>query len=1064
MFSRLPHTLFLLLFATLAQPLFAGDAAPPPDAKAQAALDQAEALHLKRLYPEALAGYDRLIAQNPAWLRPRYLRWILLVDMGRLADLENELGLATDGPFEAMLDRASMRLPKALAAGKDNPRPWLHQVAWRYLAAKPGLLPEGAGRNQAAKDILAARDLPLDLREKLEDTLPEIDRAEAAHLSHRYATALTRYGKIIAANPGQLRPRYLRWILLVDMGALSVLHRELGLDADLPFDQSLAAAMARLPPELRQSRENPQPWLYQVTLRYYAIKPTQVANRGDLDLAVTLTRRALSAPDLPDALEHDLRANLVVYLGDANRFADTLAAADALEKQYGEPSLGILGRKADALESLGRHAQAIAVYHRILERMAKANLPFADTLPHLRGEYTAWRNDGNLAKARALLKQIADGTPAPQPARRGCAPDWSGNYAWIQLQEVRLLMQENRLREAGEKLEILEKDFAGSPDVVFLRATLEHLRGRPRQALAFYRRLEAEQTAPDPRTLAGRLAAQSDAGNAAEKQAARAELARWRLAIPDSPEFAALAGRFAKEDAPGQPRTAPAAPLPAANAVQPWQPGEVLILCYHDIPDQAPRGDEYAVDVETFISHLELLRARGFHFIRLADLIAARKGGPALPAKSVLLTFDDGYQTHHHNLLPILELYQTPAVLAVVTRWIGHGKGVDAPGSDLCQFAPFMNAQELREASRHPLIDIVCHSDDLHHAVPMNAFGNTSPAALTRQWHPAAGKDQAGYESDADYAARLERDLTDNARGIQALTGRAPLGVAWPFGAHNAQTDAIARRAGLETLMDLGDGAYQPEDYPNLPRLLMFHSMRQSDLAAEIATHAHHVPPMRGDYLPLDGLIAKNDAVTAQNLDAAVAELSRKHPSYVMLDVSSKALGPCYPTGYPPAPTKAGAGRKGARDWLSHIARAIEVRDMSVILRLCARDRPHLDAILKLPVGENIFLDFPATPEEVAQAQGMRTEGRVLVRAGGPANADMFVCNGLAAGQKIGSDPENLVFWCHDEPVLCRTAAAGALHWISTTANRFNTTKSFVDRPPADPHWLMMPPIRIQKP
>lgn len=1048
---RFPSALCLLLALTCAPLTRAQDTSrgdiPPA---VQTALEQAEKLHLDGRYPAALAAYDRLIADRPDWLRPCYLRWILRVDMNDLAALERELGLAPGVAFETLLETAMGRLPKALTGGHDNPRPWLHQVVWRYLAQKPAALPAGEARDALVKRILAPRDLPLGLRQKLEDLLPGIDRAEAAHLSRRYAAALTRYDALIAAKPDELRPRYLRWILLVDMGALAILQRELGLDADLPFEDSLNVAMARLPAALRGGKENPRPWLHQVALRYYEIKPTHVANRGDLGLAVDLAKGALKAPGLPEQLEYELRENLVVYLSDANRFADTVAAAHALEEQYGEPVLGVLSRKAAALESLGRHAQAAALYHRILERAAKENRPLADILPWLRGAYTAWRSQGDLKEARAILQRIVDATPLPLPARKGCAQDLSGDYAWIKLQEVRLLMQENKLKEADEHLRALEEDFAGSPEVVFLRANLEHLLGHPRQALAFYRRIEAEQTDPDPRILAGRMAAQSDLGPA-EHAAAWRELARWRKAFPDSPELAALAARLEQSGA-----TIPAAeePQPTPTAEKPWTPGEVLVLCYHDIPDQVVRGDLYGVDVETFVSHLELLLARGFHFVRLSEVIAAHKGSGRLPPKSVLLTFDDGYQSHRDNLLPLLELYRAPAVLAAVAQDDDQAKKGRTAG-DFSGFT-LMGPAAWRALGAHPLIEFACHSRNLHQAMPMNAFGNTAPAALARVW-----RKDGGYESDAQYRARLAQDLRGNARAIVELTGRAPLAVAWPFGAHNAETDAIAHQAGMEALMDLGDGTFRPEDYPNLPRYLVFHSMRQSDLARQIALHAHNAQPIRGEYLPLDGLIAAgDDAATARNLDQVVAQVARRHPSHVMLDVSSKALGPCYPTGYPPT------GETTRHDWVSHVARALEVRDMFVILRLCERDRPHLGAILKLSVGTDVFLDFPATEEEAAKAQDMRTEGHVLVRAGGPANADLFVASG-PEGLRHGAgkpmpDPDTRLFWCADESALSAVCAQGALHWIGSAPGRFTATRGFVGHPPADPHWIMMPPAPRQ--
>ena len=177
---------------------------------------------------------------------------------------------------------------------------------------------------------LCAGLFPQALGEEAADAAAQVAKAEALHLDEKYPAALQAYDRLIAEHPAWLRPRYLRWILLVDMGALSILHRELGLDADLPFERSLDAAMARLPRSLRDGEKDARAWLAQVALRYYEIKPTHVANRGDMDLAVKLARRALDAPGLPKQLAHELRENLVVYLGDAPAFKSSLTHSGSL--------------------------------------------------------------------------------------------------------------------------------------------------------------------------------------------------------------------------------------------------------------------------------------------------------------------------------------------------------------------------------------------------------------------------------------------------------------------------------------------------------------------------------------------------------------------------------------------------------------------------------------------------------------------------------------------------------------------------------------------------------------
>ena len=40
----------------------------------------------------------------------------------------------------------------------------------------------------------------------------------------------------------------------------------------------------------------------------------------------------------------------------------------------------------------------------------------------------------------------------------------------------------------------------------------------------------------------------------------------------------------------------------------------------------------------------------------LKDLVADLSGGPCLPARAVVITFDDGWVTQYQNALPILRL------------------------------------------------------------------------------------------------------------------------------------------------------------------------------------------------------------------------------------------------------------------------------------------------------------------------------------------------------------------------------------------------------------------------
>ena len=91
----------------------------------------------------------------------------------------------------------------------------------------------------------------------------------------------------------------------------------------------------------------------------------------------------------------------------------------------------------------------------------------------------------------------------------------------------------------------------------------------------------------------------------------------------------------------------------------------VAVLCYHSVRggnDGPLPFNELHVTENTFARHCELI-SEHCHPISLADLLAARSGARALPARAVLVTFDDGYRAVLDLALPILERYKGPAIV-----------------------------------------------------------------------------------------------------------------------------------------------------------------------------------------------------------------------------------------------------------------------------------------------------------------------------------------------------------------------------------------------------------------
>lgn len=103
------------------------------------------------------------------------------------------------------------------------------------------------------------------------------------------------------------------------------------------------------------------------------------------------------------------------------------------------------------------------------------------------------------------------------------------------------------------------------------------------------------------------------------------------------------------------------------------EPEGFPILEYHMVQEVTPDdGPEYNVPPDEFRAQLEYLRAEGYTTITLRDFLRAKKGLQELPAKPIILTFDDGYTSNYTELLPILKEYNVKATIFMVTNKIGE--------------------------------------------------------------------------------------------------------------------------------------------------------------------------------------------------------------------------------------------------------------------------------------------------------------------------------------------------------------------------------------------------------
>jgi peptidoglycan/xylan/chitin deacetylase (PgdA/CDA1 family) len=114
----------------------------------------------------------------------------------------------------------------------------------------------------------------------------------------------------------------------------------------------------------------------------------------------------------------------------------------------------------------------------------------------------------------------------------------------------------------------------------------------------------------------------------------------------------------------------------AATAEEILQRKQVPILCYHQIRDwkasDSKTARDYITPVATFRSHIKMLADSGYTAILPDQLYNYLVYGKALPAKPVMLTFDDTDLDQFTVAAPELRKYNFKAVYFIMTVSLGR--------------------------------------------------------------------------------------------------------------------------------------------------------------------------------------------------------------------------------------------------------------------------------------------------------------------------------------------------------------------------------------------------------
>jgi len=97
----------------------------------------------------------------------------------------------------------------------------------------------------------------------------------------------------------------------------------------------------------------------------------------------------------------------------------------------------------------------------------------------------------------------------------------------------------------------------------------------------------------------------------------------------------------------------------------------VPVVMYHKV-EQVEKRCSDTVSPKNLRYQLDYIKAKGYKVLSLDDYVEGVRAGKRFDRKTVVLTFDDGYENNWSNAFPILREFDYPAVIFVPTEQIGQ--------------------------------------------------------------------------------------------------------------------------------------------------------------------------------------------------------------------------------------------------------------------------------------------------------------------------------------------------------------------------------------------------------
>jgi peptidoglycan/xylan/chitin deacetylase (PgdA/CDA1 family) len=193
----------------------------------------------------------------------------------------------------------------------------------------------------------------------------------------------------------------------------------------------------------------------------------------------------------------------------------------------------------------------------------------------------------------------------------------------------------------------------------------------------------------------------------------------------------------------------------------------VPVLTYHGIPSEG----EGNVPYDRFVSQMHAMKRSGWRTITLEEFESFVRGDAELPARSFLLTFDDGRKDTYYPVDPVLKDLGYNAVMFVIT-----GQSLRQDPTQESEY--YLSEIELDKMIKSGRWQLESHGRRDHNIYAVDEAGTPGHFLSNKFWVAEIGR----LETEDEFRSRIVTDLEGSKLDLEFIFGTEVRAFAFPFG------------------------------------------------------------------------------------------------------------------------------------------------------------------------------------------------------------------------------------------------------------------------------------------